>query len=205
MAWENDIWLISRENSWRYKIHFRHSFKSTDQDYIDVHIPTYSKQSVVIWYLIAISFHEQHPSASSTFSKLFAWHVTVHRNLPRWHLEEISFVFLGPYNKRIVFLSALSLSSKKNMRKLRFLHKYFNDFYLNICQHSIAAIMNLVFPFFLFDVDMEGICYQRCQWYKRSLNNIKIKTLSSVWLKAALLKFRNISMSRAWNNILSLL
>ena len=56
-----------------------------------------SKQLVVMWYLIAINFHDQRPSASSTCSKPMAWHVTVHRNLPKGVFGENKLCFLGTW------------------------------------------------------------------------------------------------------------
>ena len=50
-------------------------------------------------YLSAVSFHDQRPSAASTCSNTGTRHVTVHRNLPRVHLEKVSFVSLRPDKK----------------------------------------------------------------------------------------------------------
>ena len=41
-------------------------------------------------YLSAINFHDQGPSATAACAKVS--HLTIHRNLPRAHLENVSFV-----------------------------------------------------------------------------------------------------------------
>ena len=54
-------------------------------------------------YLFAIGLHDERPSTSSAWSKLSSFHVTVHRNWFRLHIQEVGFVFTLP-SKQIFIL-----------------------------------------------------------------------------------------------------
>ena len=70
-------------------------------------------------YLSAINFHDQGPSTTAACAKV--GHVTIHRNLPRAHLEKVSFAaFRSDYKTKHVlikwkqWLKAVETNDKTN-------------------------------------------------------------------------------------------
>ena len=47
-------------------------------------------------YLMAINFHDQRPSPTSTFSNSISGHVTINRDFSTASFERISFISCGP-------------------------------------------------------------------------------------------------------------